>query len=251
MPVNFCESPVESSGEVIKGITAAPHRRMKKDNKRETLIFSSSPSHRCEIENIKTVCANGPHGNFFIVDDRGNKSPHDSNDTAVMLALVDPIKFVPENLDKCSESQSSEVQQLDPISACYSLAKRLRKKLNFREYMEAVGGYCTNLWMDGKQVANSRNGNKKDRRMQCAAQALAMLSMDEKINPVILDCLRKRTSSKERINSHNAPIVSKTMNDCKSTLSKKKVRSKGSQSQKYKKGFSKKGKDKDGALQEE
>ena len=103
--------------------------------------------------------------------------------------------------------------------------------------------------MDGKQLANSRNGNKKDRRLQCAVQALAMLSMDEKINPVILDRLRKRTSSKERINSPNAPIVSKTMYDCKRTLAKKEFRSKGSLSQKYKKGASKKGKD--GVLQKE
>lgn len=138
--------PIASSGEFIKAATATPHRKMKKDNKREALIFSSSPSHRCEIENIRTVCANVPHGNFFIVEDRrGKKSPHNPNDKGVMLALVDPIKFVPENLDKCCECQSSEVQQLDPVSACFSLAKRLRKKLNFREYMEAVGEYCTNL----------------------------------------------------------------------------------------------------------
>jgi len=235
VPVISCESPVASSGEVMKAKTAAPHRRMKKDNKRETFIFSSSPSHCCDVDNIKTVCANVPHGNFFIIDDRGNKSPHNSNDTGmsgIMLAIVDPIKFVPENLEKCCESQSSEFQQLDPISACYSLAKRLRKKLNFRECMEAVGGNCTDLLMDGKQLGNSRTGNKKDRRLKCAVQALAKLSMDEKINPVILDCLRKRTSSKEMINSPNAPIVSKTMNYCKSTLS-----------------TSKKGKD--GALQKE
>jgi len=138
--------PIVSSGEVINAVKVAPHRRMKKDKKLETLIFSSSPSHRSEFENIKTVCANGPNGNFFIVGDRRvNQSPHNPNDKGVLVALVDPIKFVPENLDKCCECQSSEVQQIDPVSACYSLAKRLRKKLNFQEYMEVVGEYCTNL----------------------------------------------------------------------------------------------------------
>jgi len=197
LPVISCESPMASSGEVIKAVTAAPHRRMTKDWKREPLIFSSSPSHRYETENIKTVCANVPHGNFFILEDRrGNKSSHNSNDKGVMLALVDPIKFIPENLDNCVECESSEVQQLDSVSACYSLAKRLRKKLNFREYMEAVGEYCTNLLIDGEQLGISRSGNKKDRRLKCAVQALAKLSMDEKLKPVILESLRKRTCFK-------------------------------------------------------
>jgi len=241
VPVISSESP-----RGVKATTASPQMSMKKDIKREALIFSSSPSHRCEVENIKTVCGNVPHGDLFILEGSGsNKSSQNSNDKGVMLALVDPIKFVPENLDKCCERQSTEVKKLDPVSACYSLAKRLRKKLNFREYMEALGEYRTNLYMDGKRVADARNGNKKTRRLKCAVQALAQLSMDEKIKPVILDCLRKRNSFVERMHFPNTPISGKAMSEGKSISSKNEVGGKGILHQRWKKGYNRQGEDAD------
>jgi len=81
--------------------------------------------------------------------------------------------------------------------------------------------------MDGEQLGISRHGNKKDRRSKCAVQALAKLSMDEKIKPVILDCLKKRTCSKKRVHSPGAPIISKAKNDCESTLSGNEAPGKG------------------------
>jgi len=237
VPVISTESLAASSGEVVKTGTASPKFNMKKDNKREALIFSSSPSHRCEVENIKTVCANVPHGDIFILEARGkNKSAQNSNNQGVMLALVDPIKFVPENLDKCCDCRSTEVKKLDPVSAFYSLAKKLHKKLIFREFKEGIGEYRTNLYLDGKGLADARNGNKKDRRLKCAIQALDQLSMDENIKPVILDCLRKRQSLLDKNKFYKTQLSSKVLVKGKSNTLKNVVSDKGVEFQSWKKG---------------
>lgn len=246
MPVISSESPNLSTGEFVKKGTASPKLNIRKDTTREALIFSTSPSHRCEIENIKTVCANVPHGDIFILEARGkNKSPQNSKDQGVRLALVDPIKFVPENLDKRCECQSTEVKKVNPVSACYSLAKRLRKKLHFREVNELLGDNRTNLYLDGKRLGNASSGNKQARRLKCAVQALAQLSMDEMIKPVIFDCLRKRPTSTESMSFSNIPISGNILKNDKIISPRNQAGGKGVQLKRWTKRIGRKSESKD------